>query len=599
MKTLSNEGSPRMIARLLTSAFLACLIVAAVCVVALPGSAVGPAGDAQKAYDEWVAANEAAKEAKKNAQDAKDKLANIMAVSLTGGITEGEERALAKARDEVAKAEAALKDAEARLEAARIALEKAIAELEDEKLKKELIRKRDGYLAAQRFTAMAPAKASVETKSGLQIVTFDTSHGRVIVNLPDDTRAGDTISGTVVTEPKGNTEQEKTANDSRLKIHVIQLDDNTKVEAARPQFKWTPQLPTPPAPVRYVVRLFEVLGGSQTEVSNVPLLLVPVPVEPMGKIPSTLGTSNFVIPPLGQSGRPIVIPGPFDGDSSNTTLRYGPADRMVHEFVKQSDSVSDGFGLLRTLAESPRKIVFESPTNVTGPMGIMVKEGDGPPTMGTYRNVGVNLSAPKTNLMRGERTTLTVEVRGLEGIKEDAPLQLDSKGVITMEGGNFQNLRIRPQEVQPGGRYTTTRAITGQQAGAFTVTATVIVRRFDFGLQDDTDPNRLFHFNSFTGDYIFACGGGSCRRGTGGTSGQPPTGSSAPPPVTLTGTGKPAMKGCIITLSHNAPDRRVFAKLDVCTKSADASVETTSPQTKIKITDKNTTDNTATSPPPK
>jgi len=272
---------------------------------------------------------------------------------------------------------------------------------------------------------------------------------------------------------------------------------------------------------------------------------------------------------------------------------------MVHEFVKQSDSVSDGFGLLRTLAESPRKIVFESPTNVTGPMGIMVKEGDGPPTMGTYRNVGVNLSAPKTNLMRGERTTLTVEVRGLEGIKEDAPLQLDSKGVITMEGGNFQNLRIRPQEVQPGGRYTTTRAITGQQAGAFTVTATVIVRRFDFGLQDDTDPNRLFHFNSFTGDYIFACGGGSCRRGTGGTSGQPPTGSSAPPPVTLTGTGKPAMKGCIITLSHNAPDRRVFAKLDVCTKSADASVETTSPQTKIKITDKNTTDNTATSPPPK
>jgi hypothetical protein len=59
------------------------------------------------------------------------------------------------------------------------------------------------------------------------------------------------------------------------------------------------------------------------------------------------------------------------------------------------------------------------------------------------------------------------------------------------------------------------------------------------------------------------------------------------------------MKGCIITLSHNAPDRRVFARLDACTKSGDASVETTSPKTNFNITDKNTADNTVTSPPPK
>jgi hypothetical protein len=57
------------------------------------------------------------------------------------------------------------------------------------------------------------------------------------------------------------------------------------------------------------------------------------------------------------------------------------------------------------------------------------------------------------------------------------------------------------------------------------------------------------------------------------------------------------MKGCIITLSHNAPDRRVFAKLDACTKTGDATVETNSPKADIKITDKNTADNTAQSPP--
>ena len=138
------------------------------------------------------------------------------------------------------------------------------------------------------------------------------------------------------------------------------------------------------------------------------------------------------------------------------------------------------------------------------------------------------------------------------------------------------------------------------------MTATVIVNRFDCVLQDDTDPNRIFRFNSFTGDYLFACGGGSCRPDgstggtqTGGTSTGQPGGPPPLPPVNLTGIGKPAMKGCIITLSHNAPDRRVFARLDACTKTGDASVQTNSPKADIKITDKNTTDNPAGSPPPK
>ena len=131
-----------------------------------------------------------------------------------------------------------------------------------------------------------------------------------------------------------------------------------------------------------------------------------------------------------------------------------------------------------------------------------------------------------------------------------------------------------------------------------------------------SDPNRLFHFNSFTGDYTSpvaveavaraAPGAGrkpevhlislERQRPPGGT-GPPPT--VAPPPVTLTGTGKPAMKGCIITLSHNAPDRRVFARLDACAKTGDASVQTNSQKADVEITDKNTTDNTAASPPPK
>src|SRR6185503_3838687 len=116
---------------------------------------------------------------------------------------------------------------------------------------------------------------------------------------------------------------------------------------------------------------------------------------------------------------------------------------------------------------------------------------------GNSRNIGVRLSAPKLNLLRGERTTVTIEVSGLAGIINDVPLQLDARGVINMDGGNFQNLKIKPEEVKLDGRYTTNRAINALQAGGFSVTATVIVGPFDLNLQDDVDPSRIFQFNSF------------------------------------------------------------------------------------------------------
>ena len=45
-------------------------------------------------------------------------------------------------------------------------------------------------------------RARTDTAFGLTTTTFDTLEGTVSVNLPDDVAAGDTISGTVTTEPK-------------------------------------------------------------------------------------------------------------------------------------------------------------------------------------------------------------------------------------------------------------------------------------------------------------------------------------------------------------------------------------------------------------
>lgn len=136
-------------------------------------------------------------------------------------------------------------------------------------------------------------------------------------------------------------------------------------------------------------------------------------------------------------------------------------------------SVRVGGQPVRPLAESPRKVVFESPRGASGEAGLTLNE-KGVESKGPFRNVGVRLSAPKTNLTRGEQTALKVAVSGLEGIKENVPLRLDTTGSVRMDGGNTQTVQIAPSAVGTDGTYTTTRTITGQQAGPFTVTATVL-----------------------------------------------------------------------------------------------------------------------------
>ena len=278
-------------------------------------------------------------------------------------------------------------------------------------------------------------------------------------------------------------------------------------------------------------------------------------------------TPTFVIPQLGQTGRPIVITGPFDGNASNTTINGSGLPR----------SAQDSSGL-QVIAESPRKAVFIAPTDITGPIDLHVTEGK-TQTTGTYRNVGVNLSAPKTSLLKGESTTLTIQVSGLQGIAQPVPLHLVKGGVVSMQGGDVQTMSIKLAEVQSNGTFTTTRAITGVQAGVWSATATVVV--FDVCLRDDNNGNSII-LNRETGDYIFCSGAKPISLSTMDFSGgaSPQTGSRV----------EVNSKGGIFTLEHNASDRRVLINLSGI--SGTATVQTTSSKQKFTITDRDTRNNT-------
>jgi len=179
----------------------------------------------------------------------------------------------------------------------------------------------------------------------------------------------------------------------------------------------------------------------------------------------------------------------------------------------------------------------------------------------------VLLSAPKTQLLKGESTTVTVVVSGLQDITQSIPLHLVKGGVVRMEGGDSQTKVIKPDEVKRGGTYSITRKITGQQAGGFSVTASVVV--FTTCLQDET--GNALTLNLDTGDYLFC-----------------PAQGRTP----LSGFGIATRRGCIVTLTPDQGETRAQVRIDTCSKQGSATVQVGSAKRTFTITDRNLSDNT-------
>lgn len=294
------------------------------------------------------------------------------------------------------------------------------------------------FSAAIPTAGAASGNATTDTARGLHSTAFRTDRGVVEVHLPDDLAAGDTISGTVVARPSGDTPAATRRNSDRLQGYVVELEDQ-KAEVGSGVLTWAV-----PAAVAVGTLVLRDRRGREIARGRVPVA------------PATPPTSTGVTaPPVGQTGRPVAIDGPFDGRFDNSGVTIGGREA-------------------RPLAESPRKLVVESPADVVGPTTMVVREGDTTFEL-PFRNVEVGLSAPRTDLGRGERTTVTAVVSGLDGL--DTPVSLgltnESTTVVEMEGGDSQTITIEPGEVGPDGRYVLTREIVGVTVGVFSISAQV------------------------------------------------------------------------------------------------------------------------------
>ena len=295
---------------------------------------------------------------------------------------------------------------------------------------------------APRAAAQNAVGYRVDSRSdnGLYITTFTTPQGVIKVNLPDDMAASDTISGTVTAEATGQNEAERAQNLAELKRHVLVVEGQQTLVGAG-TFSWS--IPRPLNTNSKNISLLQ--RGQNAATTTIPISATPPP-----------SPSQFTIPTGGQQGRLIQIKGPGNG------------------IFSPQDYVKVGGTTLPPLAESPRSLILRNASDSVGPTNIDVHE-NGVGMQCPFRNIGLNLSAPKLNLLRGETTTLHVVVVGLGGITGDQSLDLEntSPSVIRMAGGDRQPINIRASEVRPDGTYSMDRTLTGIMAGSFGVTATV------------------------------------------------------------------------------------------------------------------------------
>jgi hypothetical protein len=299
------------------------------------------------------------------------------------------------------------------------------------------------------FLAMQPATQPVNSQQsitavnkvaeGLKTTTFETPAGRIEVNLPEDMSAGDTLSGTVLAEPAGNTPEEIAKASDELSGYVVEV---RKAEEAPPRVAETPT-------EAHVEKPHKQVHGTRKPPRVCPghpfTCMLPAAPQPLEialvkdtktacksgvDYPQTPPAGHHCpdgeceIPCAGQAGRAVAIKTASDGRSDNSSVCIGGKPCQI-------------------LAESPRGMIAKAPKDIIGTTEIKVQKGNKVATA-PFCCLAVKLKAGKTTLKKGETTSVEVTVTGLDGVKGSVRLRLINKTpkTVQMEGGNDREITI-------------------------------------------------------------------------------------------------------------------------------------------------------------
>ncbi len=304
--------------------------------------------------------------------------------------------------------------------------------------------------------ATMPRSAFCQAKApDADISTYTRSAGagqQVTFRLPKDIRSGDMITGTVVEKSNGK----PTLNRSSSTIEGVVIEiDGKQTKRRNNTFSFIV-----PAGVTALPFILRNAAGQVVDQGQIPMTLSNISY--LGQNGSSLVSSlpsaqTFFPAVITQPGEALTIPGFFDGNATNTDVLLNG---------HQCDII----------AESPRQVYVEIPKETpSGNTNITISE-NGHKEEHKINVIGLNLTAPKTNLTRGEKTTIRVEVTGLEGIAPGHTIKVSvenqSPQTITFlkESGNTITKEISAGSASNGSYEFNTRIIA-QTAGSFTISA--------------------------------------------------------------------------------------------------------------------------------
>lgn len=300
------------------------------------------------------------------------------------------------------------------------------------------------------------------------ITTFSLPQGQIMVYLPDDIRAGDRISGTVTALPYGKDDIERKKNLAELAKHPLYLPDSNPAKDQK--------LPVPlNGPASFVFHTPESPDVQSFRMElyspdNKPLLAADITELPAyfmelpSYIPATI-TKKVIT-----NTEPIVVL--IAGGTSNA-----PRVRLVNYFSVPSVGRAPEQYELVPICHSPHKAVFTFPPELNGLYKVCVSfEAEQYVFSELINIVDIRASIGKGNLLKGETTTLHIDVLGLEACPYrpvELELRNNTPAVIRLEQGNDQRFPIDQSDDplahalnQP---YRTTQNVIGQIPGGFEI----------------------------------------------------------------------------------------------------------------------------------
>jgi hypothetical protein len=284
---------------------------------------------------------------------------------------------------------------------------------------------------------------TITSQKGLTTAIFPTQYGSIKVYLPDDIRPGETISGTITAEPTGKNPKQVQKNLSELIKYTVSVD-GTKINVPEKQeaFKWLV-----PADRKLTVPL-ELMHMSGQKVFEFKYEVKKNIITP------TLNAQGCYIPSHASVGEPCRITGSFDGDASNTKCSVNNTSAQV-------------------LAESPRQCIVRFPETEPGVKQLSITDSKNNSPSGCLVKISavkMDISAGRLNLLKGEKTQITVQIAGLQGLSDTAYLSLTNKttDVVKMFPSNFVLIPLT-SATSPSGTWVQTFDVQSLKSGSFTV----------------------------------------------------------------------------------------------------------------------------------